>query len=62
MLSAEEAITLREDLLNDVKQNYENLPKEENIEEIRVYINEETAKASDVILINKLIVSLKNLK
>jgi hypothetical protein len=55
-------INLREDLLNDAKQNYENVPKEENFEEIKVYINEETAKASDLILINKLIVGLKNLK
>ncbi len=62
MLSAEDVINLREDLLNDAKQNYENVPKEENFEEIKVYINEETAKASDLILINKLIVGLKNLK
>jgi hypothetical protein len=49
-------------LLNDVKQHYENSPKEGKFEDLKIYINDETAKASDLILINKLIVSFDTLK
>ncbi len=61
-MSDDEAINLREDLLNAVKQQYENVPKEGKFEDIKIYINDETAKASDLILINKLIVSFETLK
>jgi len=59
LLSAKEAITFRNSLLNNVKQHFENVSKEGKFEEIKNYTNCETAKASDLILINKLIVSFR---
>jgi hypothetical protein len=61
-LSPHEANTLREDIHNSVREHYESVSKEGMFEEIEEYINAQTAKTSDMILIKKLIVCFEILK
>jgi len=55
--SDEDSITFRKNLISDVQHKYENVSKHGIYDEIKEYVNERTAYAADLLLIDKLIVS-----